>query len=52
MAYNCGEIHRAANWGVLTVGYIGFYRVLIGIVGFNGHILRFYEKMDFKQEEI
>jgi diamine N-acetyltransferase len=33
-------------------GYLNFHRISIGVVGFNEHALRFYEKVGFKREGI
>ncbi len=33
-------------------GYLGMHRVSIGVVGFNEHALRFYEKIGFRREGI
>ncbi len=31
-------------------GYLGFHRVSVGVVGFNGRAVRFYQKVGFRKE--
>ena len=47
--YGSEAIHLLLDY---AFGYLNFHRVAIGVVGFNQHALRFYEKVGFKTEGI